>query len=350
LKLNPNPVIKKFGYESINVEVYGSALVRTWFDRELSIAGKVYYLDRAGQPAHELIDLKQAIAIIPSIAIHLEREANTKQVINSQVHLNPICSVNTNHKANDQSFLYQQLCEQLSDPNSRLDQSSILGFDLCLYDVNRPIRFGPTDNELIASARIDNLLSCYAGLRALLESKGQQFCGLICSDHEEVGSVSDTGAQSPFLRSVLQRVFPEFDSRITRSSLLVSADGAHGIHPNYPDKHDSLHAPVINRGPVIKLNSNQRYATTAESLSFIRYLCLKSKIPHQIFVSRNNMPCGTTIGPIVASELGIHSVDVGVAQFAMHSIRETTGANDAYAFKNLLTAFYQSYISSFNAC
>ena len=220
---------------------------------------------------------------------------------------------------------------------------------MCLYDVNRPIRFGQADNELIASARIDNLLSCYAGLSALLESNEQQFCGLICSDHEEVGSVSDTGAQSPFLKSVLRRVFPGIDSRMMRNSLLVSADGAHGIHPNYPDKHDSQHAPVINRGPVIKVNSNQRYATTAESLSFIRYLCLKNNLPYQIFVSRNNMPCGTTIGPIAASELGIQTVDVGVAQFAMHSIRETTGANDAYTFKKLLCAFYDSDIGELSA-
>ena len=347
LKLNPNPVYTKFGYESINVEVYGSALVRTWFDRELSVAGRVYYLDRDSKPKSCFIDLKEPIAIIPSIAIHLEREANVKQAIDTQIHLNPLCSLEINTKAKEESVLYQKLLQILEDADTSLRTEAILGFDLSLYDVNPPQRFGRSHDELIASARIDNLLSCFAAAHSMLHSNDDRFCGLICSDHEEVGSVSDTGAQGSFLEAVLTRAIPQYDSRVIRRSMLISADGAHGIHPNYPNKHDHEHAPRINRGPVIKVNSNQRYATTGESISFIKYLCRKNEIPYQVFVSRNNIPCGTTIGPIVASEIGIKTVDIGVAQFAMHSIRETTGANDAYDFMKLLTAFYESDLSMF---
>ncbi len=349
LKLNPNPVYNRHGYESINVEVYGSALVRTWFDRELSVAGRVFYLDRDLNLKSRLVDLNDPISVIPSIAIHLEREANVKQSINSQVHLNPLCSLRSVSAPGEHSVLHGKLFEQLENVNSEFGEEAILGFDLCLYDVNPPRRYGRVDAELISSARIDNLLSCFAGAYSIINSKDDHFCGLICSDHEEVGSVSDTGARSSFLESVLNRAVPDYDSRVIRRSMLISADGAHGFHPNYPEKHDSNHIPLLNLGPVIKVNSNQRYATTGETISFIKYLCMEHNIPYQVFVSRNNIPCGNTIGPIVASELGIKTVDIGVAQFAMHSIRETAGANDAYEFKKLLTAFYESELIMMSA-
>ncbi len=349
LKLNPNPVSNRYGYESINVEVYGSALVRTWFDRELSVAGRVFYLDKDLKLQNCLIDLKDPISVIPSIAIHLEREANIKQSINSQVHLNPVCSLSSVSAPVGHSILHEKMFEQLDNVNPEFGEEAILGFDLSLYDVNPPHLYGRDDTELISSARIDNLLSCFAGAYSLIHSNDDHFCGLICSDHEEVGSVSDTGAQSSFLESVLNRAISNFDSRVIRRSMLISADGAHGLHPNYPEKHDSDHAPRLNQGPVIKINSNQRYATTGETVSLIKYLCMEHVIPYQVFVSRNNIPCGTTIGPILASELGIKTVDIGVAQFAMHSIRETAGANDAYDFRKLLTAFYESESTEISA-
>lgn len=341
LKLNPNPCYGQFGYESLNVEVYGSPLVRTWFDRDLSVAGRVFYLDTLFRPKSCLIDLKKPVAVIPSIAIHLERNANMKQAINSQVHLNPICAVEESSES-DSHELYRLLLGQLKDVHLGMGEEAILGFDLSLYDVNPPRRFGPTNDELIASARIDNLLSCFASAWSIINSSSEHFCALVCSDHEEVGSVSDSGANGPFLAQVLGRAIPQYNAQVIRNSMIISADGAHGLHPNYPDKHDKHHAPRLNRGPVIKINSNQRYATTGESISFIKYLCSKNQIPLQMFVSRNNISCGTTIGPIVASELGIKTVDIGVAQFAMHSIRELAGASDAFDFVNLLTAFYES--------
>ena len=232
------------------------------------------------------------------------------------------------------------ILEQLEEVDLKLGTSAIQGFDLSLYDINPPEISGANEG-FVTSARIDNLLSCHAGLQAIINAETDNFCVLVCNDHEEVGSVSDSGAQSPFLTSVLERT-TGLDPRIIRRSVLVSADGAHGIHPNYPDKHDEQHAPVLNEGPVVKFNSNQRYATTGEMVTYLKSLCEPIGIPLQFFVSRNNIPCGSTIGPITASELGVKTVDIGVAQLAMHSIREIAGVHDAYNFQRLLTAFLSS--------
>ena len=335
LKLTPNPDIHEYGYKSSNVEIYGSPLLRTWFDRDLSVAGRVYYRDNKGNVRRKLIDLVDPVAVIPSIAIHLDRKANVEQNINRQHHLNPVCSIATVDSKN-QSPILELIVEQLGDVPG-LGTNAITGFDLSFYDVNPPAIVG-AEKSFLASARIDNLLSCYAGLRALIDVKSDSYCGLICNDHEEVGSVSDAGAQGPFLRSVLERT-TNLDARKIRRSMLISADGAHGIHPNYPEKHDAQHSPVLNCGPVIKLNSNQNYATTGELISFLRTLCEPSEIPLQTFVSRNDLPCGTTIGPITSAELGIKTIDIGVAQFAMHSIRELTGIKDVFDFYRLLSNY-----------
>ena len=337
LKLNPNPFFQGHGYERINVEVYGSALVRTWFDRDLSIAGRVFYRDVKGKVRSQLVDLAKPVAYIPSIAIHLERDANINQEIDSQQHLNPIC---TSIGAGGESNIYELILEQLDEVDLKLGTCAIQGFDLSLYDINAPETSGASE-DFITSARIDNLLSCHAGLQAIINAETENFCVLVCNDHEEVGSVSDSGAQSPFLTSVLERT-TGLDPRIIRRSILVSADGAHGIHPNYPDKHDEQHAPVLNEGPVVKFNSNQRYATTGEMVTYMKSLCEPIGIPLQFFVSRNNIPCGSTVGPITASELGIKTVDIGVAQLAMHSIREIAGVHDTINFQRLLTAFLAS--------
>ncbi len=337
LKVTPNPVVVSHGYEQINVEVYGSALLRTWFDRDLSIAGRVFYKNDKAQIHRGIINFQRPMAFIPSIAIHLQRDANERQEIDKQTHLNPM--VATTREIDGNNF-HHRLLQHVENELKVSKIEQILGFDLSLYDVNPPRTLG-SDNEFLASARIDNLVSCYAGLRAFLDADGDNFCILVCSDHEEVGSLSDSGAQSGFLASVLERL-PSIDSKVMRQSYLVSADGAHGIHPNYPQKHDQGHAPVLNNGVVLKVNSNQRYATTGETLSVMRNLGDSLGISLQVFASRNNIPCGTTIGPIVASEIGIKTVDLGVAQFAMHSIREIAGCNDLVDFKRLLEGFYKA--------
>ncbi len=356
LKLNPNSVIERLGYRIANVEVYGSALLRTWFDRDLSIAGRIFVRSADGSIHSALLDYVQPIAVIPSIAIHLQRDANTRQKIDSQVHINPVLLIDEGLERDSSSSLPRQLLS-IADDSDFTDE--ILGFDLRFYDVNPPGLIGaPVESvdsteqcpeacpQYLASARIDNLLSCYAGAQALIHASEDNFCMLVASDHEEVGSVSQSGAQGRFLQQVLERI-GGMEPRVIRRSALLSADGAHGLHPNYADKHDDQHRPVLNEGPVIKVNSNQRYATSDETEALIRGICADLNIPVQTFVSRNDMPCGTTIGPLVASEIGIRTVDVGVAQFAMHSIRELAGCADAVYFSELLKAFYDSNTVAF---
>jgi len=184
-------------------------------------------------------------------------------------------------------------------------------------------------------------------LRSLIASNSKFGSLLVCSDHEEVGSVSASGARGPFLEAVLDRIMEWLGSgsaegkrRMLDNSLFLSVDNAHGIHPNFADKHDDKHGPLLNQGPVIKINGNQRYATSSETSAFYRQLCEKAKVPVQAFVVRNDMGCGSTIGPIVAGELGIKTLDIGVPTFAMHSIREMAGSNDADYLAKSLKAFY----------
>lgn len=356
LKLNPNSIAERHGYRLANVEVYGSPLLRTWFDRDLSLAGRIFYRSSNGAVKSALIDWEEPIAVIPSIAIHLQRDANTRQEINSQIHINPMLLGRQYFDRSDiKSIIADLLRHQSIDANA----DAILAFDLRFYDVNPPRRIGLADGEFAgpsvdtapqdlfnSSARIDNLLSCYAGVWALTNAGEDNCCVLVCNDHEEVGSMSESGAQGNFLQQVLERV-GGLDPKAIRRSVLISADGAHGLHPNYPEKHDDQHAPVLNKGPVIKVNSNQRYATSDETESLLRALCDDLGIPAQVFVSRNDLACGTTIGPIVASQIGIKTVDAGVAQFAMHSVRELAGWRDAVDFTNLLEAFYNCETASF---
>ncbi len=360
LKLTPKPVYGQHGYFGFNVEVYGSALLRTWFDRDLSLAGRVFHRKSSGKVISNLIDFKDPIAVIPSIAIHLERDANKRQKINSQIHINPVSLLSSrldSHARNSaesdrfESVIYRQLAAQ----GIEIGDKKLLGFDLRFYDTNPPKYIGRENYKRVgplrryeslpfgylSSARIDNLLSCYAGVQALIETDQGNTCMLVCSDHEEVGSMSDTGAQGSFLDQVLKRAV-RLDPALIRRSVMISADGAHALHPNYPEKHDKQHGPRLNNGPVIKVNANQRYATSDETESLIRNLCESHEIPLQEFVSRNDMPCGTTIGPLVAAQLGIRTVDVGVAQFAMHSARELAGVGDTIAFRKLLKAFYDA--------
>ena len=187
-------------------------------------------------------------------------------------------------------------------------------------------------------------MSCYAGLQALLDSADSETCVLVCTDHEEIGSSSACGADGPMLEQVLRRLLTDEDAfvRTIQRSLLVSADNAHGVHPNYPDKHDANHGPKLNAGPVIKINSNQRYATNSETAGFFRHLCLENEVPVQSFVVRSDMACGSTIGPITASQLGVRTVDIGLPTFAMHSIRELAGSHDLAHLVTVLSAFYCS--------
>lgn len=329
LRIKPNPEIKKQGYLQLGVEVYGGALFHPWLDRDLSIAGRVSGVDSNGNLVSELIDFEKPIAIIPNLAIHLERDANTKRAINPQQHL-PLILGN----ANDNSF-HDLLIQQCTSSIER-----ILEFELSVYDTQKPALTGLND-EFISSARLDNLLSTYIGARALIDTASEQASLFVSTDHEEVGSASTCGAQGPFLRNILERIIhdPEKLVQFITQSSMLSCDNAHGIHPNYVDKHDQNHGPILNLGPVIKINNNQRYATSSVSSAKFQRRCETAGIPIQKFVTRSDMGCGSTIGPITATQLGIETLDLGAPQWAMHSIRETAGSIDCEYLYQAACAF-----------
>ncbi len=335
LQVKPQPEKVSQSLWQLGVEVYGGALLNPWFDRDLSLAGRVNYLDATGALQKALVDFKRPIAVIPSLAIHLNREANKGHKLNPQTELPPMLMQVLD---DDKTDIRDLLASELGD-----DVKQVLDYELSFYDCQPAATVG-LKGEFIASARLDNLLSCYVGLQALLKGDKNLPSVLVCTDHEEVGSQSAVGAQGSFLSDVLRRlcVAPEDYQRMISRSMMVSADNAHAVHPNYADKHDGNHGPKMNAGPVIKKNANQRYATNSETSAVFRQLCAKVEVPVQDFVVRSDMGCGSTIGPITASMLGVKTVDVGVPTLAMHSIRELAGSEDAAMLAQVLVAFYKT--------
>jgi aspartyl aminopeptidase len=349
LKVKPQPELNRKGYLQLGVEVYGGALLAPWFDRDLSMAGRVTYKTSDNKIASTLIDFKQAVVNIPSLAIHLDREVNNSRSINPQRDIVPVLlqlGAEQTLAPNFKSILLAQLKQQYP----QIDAISVLDFEISLYDTQAPAIIG-LQQDFIASARLDNLLSCFVGLQAILQADSDLSSILICTDHEEVGSTSCCGAKGPMLQQFLERLVPDSETRIRiiERSLMISADNAHGVHPNFSDRHDENHGPLLNRGPVVKINANQRYATTSETSGFFHWLCEQNQVPVQVFVARTDMGCGSTIGPIVASEVGVKTIDVGAPTFAMHSIRELAGVADAHYLYKVATAFYQCpHLLSFN--
>lgn len=338
LKVKPQPELFKKGYFQLGVEVYGGALLNPWFDRDLSLAGRVSFRDTSGNIGSVLIDFKRAIATIPSLAIHLDREANSARSINAQTDIPPVV-MQTNDK---QTSFRELLLAQIRQEHPSCEACKVLDYELSFYDA-QPAAIIGLHNEFIASARLDNLLSCYIGLQAIL-ADSTEYRVLVCNDHEEIGSQSAAGAQGPMLRSVISRLLAnekEFTRTIDRS-MMISVDNAHGVHPNFSDRHDANHGPLLNGGPVIKINANQRYATNSETSSLFRHWCESADEPVQAFVVRTDMGCGSTIGPITASEIGVQTLDIGVPTFAMHSIRELAGSSDAYSLYKVLEMFYRT--------
>ncbi len=340
-KVKPQPEIESKGYNQLGVEVYGGVLLNPWFDRDLSLAGRVTLRTKEGHLENRLIDFKKAIAIIPSLAIHLDREANDKRTVNKQTYLPPIINLTT-----DQPFeLKKELIKQLSESDPSLTEAVILDYELSFYGVEKPAIIG-LEQQFLASARLDNLLSCYTGLQALIENDDDSCQLLVCNDHEEVGSGSAAGARGNLLASILKRVTTSFSdqdedyARMMTHSMLISTDNAHGVHPNFSDKHDPNHGAVINSGPVIKINSNQAYATNSESSAIFRHMAELVGVPTQSFVSRSDTRCGSTIGPHISTALGVRAIDVGVPTFAMHSIRELAGSDDAHYLFQILQSFF----------
>ncbi len=334
LMVRPHPEKNRRGYFQLGVEVYGGALLNPWFDRDLSLAGRVVVRDGAsGRLRSCLVDFRRPLAVIPSLAIHLDREVNRNRSINAETDIQPLLGQLVGDATGDLRLL---LAEELAANGAA--SGEVLDFELCLYDTQPPARIG-LGGEFIAAARLDNLLSCYVGVQALLASQGNETRLVVCSDHEEVGSASASGAQGPFLESVLTRLVPDATER-TRTlgaSLLISADNAHGVHPNFPARHEDNHGPLLNRGPVLKINANQRYATNSVTAARLRQCARDAEVPLQTFVARNDMGCGSTIGPLTATRIGVPTLDLGVPTLAMHSIRELAGAADAERLFTLAT-------------
>lgn len=340
LKVKPQAELNRRGYFQLGVEVYGGALLAPWYDRDLSMAGRVSYRTAEGQVASTLVDFKRPVAVIPSLAIHLDREANNNRSINAQKDIVPLVlqlAAEDTATPDFRSLLHAELQKQRPE----LVVEQVLDYEISLYDTQAP-GFVGLEQDFIAGARIDNLLSCFIGLEALLNANNDVSSLLICTDHEEVGSASCCGAKGPMLQQFLDRLVPDVDTRVRviERSMMVSSDNAHGIHPNFMDKHDENHGPLLNRGPVIKVNANQRYATTSETSALFRVFCEQAEVPVQAFVARTDMGCGSTIGPVVASEVGVKTIDVGCPTFAMHSIRELAGARDAWWLHKASVLFF----------
>ena len=345
----------------VGVETYGGGLWHTWFDRDLSVAGKIVVNEGTlNNPIlHEyLVDVKKSILRIPSLAIHLDRSVHEGFKFNNETNLTPILCTDSKRNSNSEDIsgivgshhleLLEAVCEE-----SKKSPSQIVNVDLCLYDTQAATVSGVKD-EFIHSARLDNLFMSFCTLSSLLESvecslEGFGIRTAILFDHEEIGSQSAQGADSSIIEVILRRIIgsiepsaPFFEAfpRIISRSLIVSADMAHAVHPNYAEKHEECHRPRMHKGLVIKYNSNQRYATSARSAAYFKTLAARSDIPIQEFMVRNDSPCGSTIGPILSSKLGIPAIDVGVAQLSMHSIREMAGIDDIDHSVRLFSAFY----------
>ncbi len=333
LKLKPNPVIKEHGVVKFGVESYGGLLLNPWFDRDLSLAGRVSYLNAKGSLQDTLIDVQKPIAIIPSLAIHLDDKANKDKTVNKQTDICPILTTNDDFEFEE--FLKWQLSK-----NGILDVAELYASELSFYDTQKASYLGLHD-DFIASARLDNLLSCYVAMVSICsidESKPMLF---VASDHEEVGSDSTSGAGGSFLENTLMRMFEDYNEyvQVLRSSMMISADNAHAIHPNFSSKHDANHTPYINKGVVIKVNANQRYASNSKTISKFMQVASAAGEELQHFVTRSDMGCGSTIGPITATRLGIETVDIGLPTYAMHSIREVCGSDDAHSLYKILVGF-----------
>ncbi len=325
LKIKPAPFSYTAGLGKLGVEVYGGPILSTWFDRNLAIAGRINFLDKQNHFHTTLYNSSTPVVYIPSLAIHLDRTKNID--INAQNHL-PLLLL---QKHPDEEFDFNNwLLDQLNQ--KELSPTQILSHDLFCYDPLPPQYIGKNE-EFFNAHRLDNLASCFAGARAVIDAGEQKrACFFICNDHEEIGSTSLSGADGSFAMDVFSRVYPvsEDRQRIKYNSLMISMDNAHATHPNYADRSDENHSIELNKGVVIKTNSKLRYATNSVTSGFFKVNCKQADIPFQEFVMRSDMACGSTIGPVTSALFGLKTVDVGIPSLAMHSIRELTGSLDVY--------------------
>lgn len=340
LRLKPRPALAGDGLLRLAVEVYGGAIVATFADRDLSLAGRVVVRTGEGTETR-LVRFDQPLVRLPNLAIHMNREVNEKGLkFDKQTELPLILAA-----LGDDKEAEPQLRKLLAD-RARAEAADLRSWDLAVYDVQRGSFWG-ADDEFIASARLDNLSSCHAALQALMATEQPSAsCVVALFDHEEVGSGSAAGAGGTFAADVIERLCHhagldgEDRRRALANSFCVSADMAHAYQPNFAGAYEPGHKVMVNKGPVIKVHANQRYATDAETAARFMTFCEQAEVPYQQYAHRGDLACGSTIGPIVAAGLGIASVDVGSAMWAMHSARESAGALDqGYMIAAMQAAF-----------
>jgi len=343
LRLKPRPDDTSHGYRRLGVETYGGVLLHTWLDRDLSLAGRVV-LRGPERPRSVLVDFARPLLRIPNLAIHLQREIHTEGLkLNPQTQAVPVLGLEQTPP------LPELLVQELRARGIVAGAEDVLGFDLMAYDTQPAVVSGAR-GEFVQASRLDNLASCHAAVSALMRAAqsgpGASTRGLVLYDHEEVGSRSASGALGPLLAETLERIASGAKDagrdalpRALARSVLVSVDMAHAVHPNFADKHDPSHRPQIGGGPVIKHNAGQAYASDAHTAGLFADLCSRAGVAPQYFAARNDMGCGSTIGPISAARVGLPTVDVGNPMLSMHSCREMAGAADVAPMIDVLALF-----------
>ena len=330
-------------YIKLNTETYGGPILSTWMDRPLSVAGRVAIKNNnLYMPLIKLVNIRKPIMIIPNLAIHMNREMNSGVELNKQKDMMPLLAI-INEKLENEDYLLNAIAEELN-----VAPSDIIDFDLFLYNLEKGVIMGLRE-EFISSPRLDDLAMVHAGITALSKaSDAGSTSVMVCFDNEEVGNITRQGADSPLLSNILERIIisiggqrEDFFRAISRS-FMISADLAHAVHPNVGEKYDPKNRPLINKGPVIKISANMRYATDSVSSSIYTQICEKANIPYQWFVNRSDEKGGSTIGPISSSHLGIRCVDIGTPILAMHSSRELGGVLDHFYVIKSFEEFYRT--------
>lgn len=344
-RVKPNPLLPGDKLLRLGLEIYGGPILASFTDRDLSLAGRIAFQNQNGKIESRLINFEQALLRMPNLAIHMNRAVNEEGLkLNKQTELAAIFSSVTESQLADANFL------DLLQRTAGIDSQSILAWELAVYDTQKGAFWG-VDQAFFSNSQLDNLASCHAGISALLsEATLNADATLVCAffDHEEIGSESHKGAASSFLADILERIAcgAALDKtayqRALAQSFMISADMAHAYQPNYPAAYEPNHKIYVNHGPVVKINSNHRYASQCMSeAKFVSY-CQQAGVACQKYAHRGDLPCGSTIGPITSAKLGIATVDAGNPMWAMHSVRESAGAYDHYDMIKVLGCFFNS--------
>ena len=346
-RIKPSAEMLRGGMLSLNTEVYGGPIMSTWFDRPLSLAGRVVLRgDDVLHPVTRLLHIRRPLLLIPNIAIHFNRQVNDGVKLSRQKDMLPLLSA-----AVDEAMARDGVLLTLISDELQVSRRDILDFDLYLYDTTPPCTFG-LEQEFISAGRLDDLSMVHAGLEALLlagegETVPEHTSVLAVFDNEETGSQTKQGAGSPFLRTMLERLVLAQGGtaddlyRAVEQAFMISADNAHAWHPNYPEKYDPTNHPLLGGGPVIKLNAAQKYASDAVSAAIFAGICEAAGVPCQYFVNHSDVAGGSTLGNILASSLPLRGVDMGNGVLAMHSVRETASVADHLFCIKAFTKFYE---------